>query len=151
LNDNREIAERIKLEQKQKDAALNQHSREITARHKTALGELATLYREAKTEVTRSLRAELAATKQALKEAQRPKWKKLYREQWQESRQFERQDQTLVGLVGHALQAGRLEGESRIGGFFRAMVSAERRLAPLEAAQARARGEMGSVQDTCKK
>ncbi|MGI9487639.1 MAG: relaxase/mobilization nuclease domain-containing protein, partial [Geminicoccaceae bacterium] len=42
LNDNREIAERIKLEQKQKDAALNQHSREITARHKTALGELAT-------------------------------------------------------------------------------------------------------------
>ena len=143
LNDNREIAERIKLEQKQKDAALNQYGREITARHKTALGELATLYREAKTEVTRSLRTELAATKQALKEAQLPEWKKLYWEQWKETRRFERQDQTLVGLVGHALQAGRLEGESRIGGFFRAMVSADRRLAPIEAAQARARGEMG--------
>jgi hypothetical protein len=143
FNDNREEGERIKLEQRQKDAALNQHGRDMAERHKTALGELATLYRETKDEVTKSLRAEIAATKQALKEAQRPEWRALYREQWRESRQFERADQTLAGRIGHALQAGRLEGESRIGGFFRAMVSAERRLAPLQAAQERARTEMG--------
>ena len=143
LNDNREAAERLKLEQKQKDAALNQFGREMAARHKTALGELAALYRETKDEVTRSLRAEIAATKQALKEAQRPEWRALYREQWKETRRFERADQTLAGRIGHALQAGRLEGESRIGGFFKAMVSAERRLAPLQAAQERARAEMG--------
>ena len=115
----------------------------MAARQKTALGELATLYRETKDEVTRSLRAEIAATKQALKEAQRPEWRALYREQWKENRRFERADQTLAGRIGHALQAGRREGESRIGGFFRAMVSAERRLAPLQAAQERARAEMG--------
>ncbi len=143
LNDNRETAERIRLEQKQKDAALNQDGREMTERHRTALSELAGLYRETKDEVTRSLRAEIAATKQALKEAQRPEWRALYREQWKETRRFERADQTLAGRIGHALQAGRLEGESRIGGFFRAMVSAERRLAPLQAAQERARAEMG--------
>ena len=143
LNDNRDARERLKLEQKQKDAALNHHGREVATRHRTALGELATLYRETKDEVTRSLRAEIAATKQALKEAQRPEWKKLYREQWQETRRFERADQTLAGRIGHALKAGRLEGEGRIGGFFRAMVSAERRTAPLEAAQERARAEMG--------
>ena len=143
LNDNREAAERIKLEQKQKDAALNHHGREMATRQKTALGEIASLYRKTKDEVTRSLRAEIVATKQALKEAQRPEWKKLYREQWKETRQFERQDQTLTGRIGHALQAGRREGESRIGGFFRAVVSAERRVAPLQAAQERARTEMG--------
>ena len=143
LNDNREAAERIKEEQKQKDAALNQYGRDMAARHRTALGELAGLYRETKDEVTTSLRAEIAATKQALKEAQRPAWKNLYREQWKETQRFERQDQTLIGRVGHALQAGRLEGETRIGGFFRALVSAERRLAPFEAAQERARAEMG--------
>ena len=143
LNDNREAAERIKLEQKQKDAALNQHGRDMAARHRTALGELATLYRETKDEVTKSLRAEIATTKQALKDAQRPEWRELYREQWKESRRFERADQTLTGRIGHALKAGRREGESRIGGFFLAMVSAERRLAPLQAAQERARAEMG--------
>ena len=42
LNDNREAAERIKLEQRQKGyAALNQYGREMAARQKTALGELA--------------------------------------------------------------------------------------------------------------
>lgn len=143
LNDNREAAEQIRLEQKQKDAALNQHGRDMADRHRTALGELATLYRETKDEVTASLRTEIAATKQALKEAQRPEWRALYREQWKKTRQFERADQTLAGRIGHALQAGRREGESRIGGFFRAMVSAERRLAPLQAAQERARTEMG--------
>ena len=143
LNDNREAGERIKEEQKQKDAALNQHGRDMAARHRTALGELATLYRETKDEVTASLRAEIAATKQALKEAQRPEWRALYRAQWKETRRFERADQTLAGRTLHALQAGRLEGESRIGGFFRAMVSAERRLAPLQAAQERARARMG--------
>jgi hypothetical protein len=145
LNDNREAAQRIKEEQRQKDAALNQHGREMAARHRTALGELAGLYRDTKDEVTASLRAEIVATKQALKEAQRPEWRALYREQWKESRRFERADQTLAGRIGHALQAGRLEGESRIGGFFRAMVSAERRLAPLQAAQERARAEMGKT------
>ena len=143
LNDNREAAERLKLEHKQKDAALNRHGRDMAARHRTALGELAGLYRETKDEITRSLRAEVAATKQASKEAQRPEWRALYREQWRESRRFERADQTLAGRTLHALQAGRREGESWIGGFFKAMVSAERRLAPLQAAQERARAEMG--------
>ncbi|MGI9450050.1 MAG: hypothetical protein ACR2QH_05345, partial [Geminicoccaceae bacterium] len=48
-----------------------------------------------------------------------------------------------LGRIGHALKAGRLEGESRIGGFFRALTSAERRTVPLHAAQEHTRAEMG--------
>ncbi len=152
-NDNRDAAEQLRAELRDKDARLSQHGRDMHARHKKERDDLSRQHKARAAEIRQAAGKSIGQAKARIRETYRPYWRDLHRLQQEEIRAFEERESRLFGKISNVLgaidQARLVRGEERasaIGSAFRFISSAGARREALEHAHERARKELAKGQ-----
>lgn len=103
-NDNQPDKERVRREEKTKDAAVAKKAREIRRRHANASAELDRAYREQRQEIRRQARWETRSAVESVRERFGPEWEMLFHQHQADLREFELREATLIGKAQSALK-----------------------------------------------
>jgi hypothetical protein len=144
-NDNDQLKAALDQERK-KDAALALRGRNMTTMQGRARDSLVEGHKSRKAALARQLQRGVNKAKAEVREAFRPEWRKLRRDQHSERQTFEALETSFFGRVGNAAKTVRLSAQD-VGGertgiisrTFRILTNAGERKAYFEAAQERAR------------
>lgn len=134
-NDDRPDADRVRSEQRERDARLAAESRRLRSSHAEARKALSQEHRQTNAEIRKRAAAERKAAVARVRDEYRPRWRSLLREQRIDRRNFEANERRLLGKVQNALRLIDLRevvraGDRRkaISGVFSAIASAGTRL-----------------------
>lgn len=144
-NDNDQLKAALDQERK-KDAALAMRGRNMAAMQARARSTLVEGHKSRKAALARQLQRGMNKSKAEVREAFRPEWRKLRRDQESERKTFDALETSFFGRASNAAKAVRLSAQD-IGGertgiisrTFRILTKASERKAYFEAAQERAR------------
>lgn len=123
-NDNRPDAGQVRDEQRRRDAEAAKRDREIKQRQAKAWRELVERHKNRVREIREGAKRELAEKIKTVRESYRPDWKELFHEQQASLRDFEQQEEKLIGRVKNAMKSIDFGAIIRSGGRRRAITEA---------------------------
>lgn len=104
-NDNRPDASQVRDEQRRRDADAAKRDREVKQRQAKLWKELVDRHKKRVREIRESAKRELAEKIKGVRESFRPDWKELFHEQQASLRDFERQEEKVIGRVKNAMKS----------------------------------------------
>ena len=148
------LIQRARAENRAKDAALAQKGRELHKRHAAAWDALSDRHKARKEAILMEARAAEANARKAIQERDKPAWRALFRQQFQERRAFSTRETRLAGKIQNAIEAirgmGGVRGEQSARGFlgaaFHYLTSSQAREADLNRRHERERRDFAARQ-----
>lgn len=144
INDNEKMADRIRAEQKAKDAALAQRGRDMQAKHRRLWDELVVRHKARKQEITDQAERDTGAAKAAVRQDYRPAWRETLKQQREQLTAFDAREATWRGRAGNLIDSmkwtrqvrGEEQQRSTLKTYYALISSSGARRQALERAQA---------------
>ena len=143
-NDNTSRANRLRAEERRKDADLSKRSRSMHARHREEWDRLEKQHKERTRDIAQQAQVDKGKAKAEVREAYRPIWRDALRHQRDDMRAFDDREANFLGRVQNTFDAVKLrlsvlDGRrgKAIGGAFRALASSGARQEALQIAHER--------------
>lgn len=155
INDNKPMADRVRDEQRAKDAALAQRGRDQQARHQSFWDQLTASHREAKDVIRQDTRRSIGAAAAEIRSSYAPKRRELHRNGQEQLQEFDQAEETLRGKAANLIKVVNLtrqvrsddEQQSTIRTYYDLLSSSGARRKALERAQERQRRDLQREQD----